>query len=114
MYSILIRHRTDRVCFRLSTHNAIIPDPSQRVGSSSLTLNTRATVPSSLPKSLSATSPGLRQTGDPSHPDFATTARHGRASETSVPTASPAECVTASFLQQSVLQSSHRVPLPEP
>src|SRR5690349_25139519 len=103
MYPILIRHCADRVGFWFASHTLntsfrdqeeqrtkhkeprSTPTPSQRVGSSSSTLNTRATVPSSLPKSLSATSPALRQTGDPSRPDFATTARRDRASETSVP-----------------------------
>src|SRR6185503_21057961 len=106
MNSILLRDGTDRVGFRLSTHNPIIPVPSQRVGSSSLILNTRATALSSLPKSLSAASPELRQTGDPSRPDFAATARRDRVNETSAPTGSRAEYATASSPQPSALRSS--------
>src|SRR6185503_472176 len=114
MNSILLRDGADRVGFRLSTHSPIIPVPSQRVGSSSLILNTRATTLSSLQKSLSAASLELRQTGDPSRPDFAAKARRARADETSAPIASRAEFATASSPQPSAPRSSLPVRPPEP
>src|ERR1044072_2787433 len=91
----------------------LTPTPSQLAGSTCSTSNTPAANSSSLPKSLSAKSPALQQTGDPSHPDFAATAHLYHAIETSGPIAFPAECATAIYHQQSALQSSHRALLPE-
>src|ERR1041385_362583 len=86
----------------------LTPTPSQRADSSCSTSNTRAAILSSLPKSLSATSPALRRTGVPSRPDCATTAHRDRAVETFVPTAFRAECATVTCLQPSALRSSRR------
>src|ERR1041385_4795934 len=91
----------------------LTPTPSPRAGSSNSTSHTRAASSSSLPKSLSAKSLALPQTGVPSRPDYATTAHLYRAIETSALTAFPAECATATYPQPSALQSSHRALLRE-
>src|SRR6185369_8486633 len=92
----------------------VTPAPFPPAGLSSLTLHTRAANLSSLPRSLSAMSLALRQTDVLSRPDYAATAHHGRADETSAPIEFRAECATDPYPQQSALQSSRQAQPPEP
>src|SRR5712691_9213466 len=89
-----------------------IPVPSPRGGSRSSSSSTAARVPSSLPRSLLAASPGLRQTGLLWHRGYAEKERRVAADEISGPTECPVVYAVALCLRPSALQSL--LPMPPP
>src|SRR6476469_9888821 len=82
--------------------------PSQLSDSSYSTSNTLSTIPSSLPKSLSAESLELQRTDGPWRPDFAKRMHRDRVNETSDLTVFREVCVAESYRQRLGPRSLHR------